>query len=339
MKSHYLLLLFLAVFAQFSCKNEVTTPSATEPNFDYSQVQSGGVRMIPIETPVGKFNVWTKKFGDNPNVKILLLHGGPAMGCEYMECFESFLPPMGWEMYEYDQLGAYRSDHPDDDTLWTTERYVEEVEQVRKALGMNKDNFYIIGNSWGGILGMEYALKYQENLKGLIVSNMQGSIPDYAKYNGVLRSQMRPTLLDSLDAFEAKGDFKNPVYMDLVVKEYYTKHICRLPEWPEPLNRCFTHLNEHIYVLMQGPSEFKVGGRLLTWDIMDQLNTIKTPTLMIGAKYDTMDPAAMEAMSKLVQKGRYLYCPEGSHLSMWDDQKNYYPGIIEFIKDVDGGRM
>ncbi len=338
------LIFIFTLLAIASCKQaaQPNTPEAgttPEPSFDYSVVQAGGVKMVPIETPAGKFNVWTKKFGDNPRIKVLLLHGGPAMGCEYMECFESFLPPMGWEMYEYDQLGSYRSDKPDNDDLWTTERFVEEVEQLRKALGMDKDNFYIIGNSWGGILGMEYALKYQDNLKGLIVSNMQGSIPEYEKYNKVLRSQMRQTLLDSLTFYESKEDYKNPAYMDLVFKEYYTKHICRLPEWPEPLNRCFTHLNEHIYVLMQGPSEFKVGGRLLTWDIMDKLKTIRVPTLMIGAKHDTMDPAAMESMSKMVQKGRYLYCPEGSHLSMWDDQKNYYPGIIQFIKDVDGGKM
>jgi proline iminopeptidase len=168
---------------------------------------------------------------------------------------------------------------------------------------------------------------------------MQGSIPAYEKYNSVLRSQMRKSLVDSLKVFEDKGDYKNPVYVDLVTKEYYTKHICRLAEWPDALNRSFQHMNEHIYVLMQGPSEFKVGGRLLTWDIMDQLKNFYVPTLMIGAKYDTMDPAAMEAMSKLVQKGRYLYCPEGSHLSMWDDQAHYYPGIIQFIKDVDGGKF
>ncbi len=322
-------------FLLFSCKNE---PAKTEETTATPATEEG-VRMIPVETPAGTFNVWTKKIGESPKVKVLLLHGGPAMGCEYMECFRDFLPKEGFEIYEYDQLGCARSDKPGNDDLWTTARYVEEVEQVRKALGMNKDNFYIIGNSWGGILGMEYALKYQDNLKGLVVSNMQASIPEYAKYNGVLRSQMRKSLVDSLTVFEEKEDYKNPVYMDLVMKEYYTKHICRLPEWPDGLNRSFEHMNEHIYVLMQGPSEFKVGGRLLTWDIMDRLKEIKVPTLMIGAKYDTMDPAAMEKMAGMVQKGRYLYCPNGSHLAMWDDQANYYPGIITFIKDVDAGKM
>jgi proline iminopeptidase len=111
--------------------------------------------------------VWTKRFGNNPKIKVLLLHGGPGGTHEFFESFESFFPQEGIEFYEYDQLGSYFSDQPKDSSLWVTERFVEEVEQVRKALGLNKDNFYLLGHSWGGILAMEYALKYQDNLKGL----------------------------------------------------------------------------------------------------------------------------------------------------------------------------
>jgi proline iminopeptidase len=252
-----------------------------------------------------------------------------------MEAFESFFPKEGFEMIEYDQLGSYYSDQPTDSSLWTTERFVEEVEQVRQALGLTKDNFYLLGNSWGGILAMEYALKYQQHLKGLIICNMMASIPDYEKYNGVLRAQMRPGLVDTLQSYESKGLFKDPVYQELVFNEYYTKHLCRLPEWPEPVNRCFKHINETIYVMMQGPSEFKVGGRLLTWDRKADLPKIAVPTLTVGAKYDTMDPAHMEWMSKQVKNGKYLYCPNGSHLSMWDDQKIFMEGVIKFIKETD----
>ena len=302
-----------------------------------SGIQSGGVRMIPIETSVGKFNVWTKRIGNNPRIKVLLLHGGPAMTHEYMEAFESFFPKEGFEMIEYDQLGSYYSYQPTDSVLWTTERFVEEVEQVRKALNLDKDNFYILGNSWGGILAMEYALKYQNNLKGMIICNMMASIPDYEKYNGVLRSKMRKSLVDSLQAFEDKGQFKNPVYQQLVLDEYYTKHLCRLPVWPDPVNRSFKHVNEEIYVMMQGPSEFKTGGRLITWDRKADLPKISVPTLTVGAKYDTMDPEHMKWISTQVQKGEYLYCPNGSHLAMWDDQKVFMEGVIKFIKDVDKG--
>ena len=333
----YLTLLLVATIFITSCnQNNKTSLEQYFAPVD-SGIQSGGVRLIPIETSVGKFNVWTKRIGNNPRIKVLLLHGGPAMTHEYMEAFESFFPKEGFEMIEYDQLGSYYSDQPTDSVLWTTERFVEEVEQVRKALNLDKDNFYILGNSWGGILAMEYALKYQNNLKGMIICNMMASIPDYEKYNGVLRSKMRKSLVDSLQAFEDKGQFKNPVYQQLVLDEYYTKHLCRLPVWPDPVNRSFKHVNEEIYVMMQGPSEFKTGGRLITWDRKADLPKISVPTLTVGAKYDTMDPEHMKWMSTQVQKGKYLYCPNGSHLAMWDDQKVFMEGVIKFIKDVDKG--
>ncbi|TDO29430.1 proline iminopeptidase-family hydrolase [Sediminibacterium goheungense] len=330
-------ILFLILLIQvFSCNQKQTTVADYFAHKD-SGVQVAGIKMVPIQTPVGTFKVWTKTIGNNPRIKVLLLHGGPAMTHEYMEAFESFFPKEGFEMIEYDQLGSYYSDQPTDSSLWTTERFVEEVEQVRVALGLNKDNFYILGNSWGGILGMEYALKYQQHLKGLIICNMMASIPDYEKYNAVLRSQMRASLVDSLQAYEAKGQFKDPTYQSLVFQEYYTQHLCRLPELPDPVARAFKHVNESIYVMMQGPSEFKVGGRLLTWDRKADLPKITVPTLTVGARYDTMDPAHMEWMSKQVKNGKYLYCPNGSHLAMWDDQKVFMEGVIKFIKETDAG--
>lgn len=304
--------------------------------FSYpDSLEAAGVKMIPITTPKGTFKVWTKRFGNNPKIKILLLHGGPAMTHEYMECFETFFQREGFEFYEYDQLGSYYSDQPADSTLWNTERFVEEVEQVRKAIGADESNFYIIGNSWGGILGMEYALKYQKNMKALLVSNMVASAPEYGKYaETVLAKQMDPKVLAEIRAIEAKKDFNNPRYMELLIPNFYHEHICRLKEWPDALNRSLKHANGPIYVQMQGPSEFGISGLLAKWDIKNRLKEIAIPTLMIGAKYDTMDPKAMEEQSKMVQQGEYLYCPNGSHLAMWDDQKIYMNGVISFIKKV-----
>jgi proline iminopeptidase len=301
-----------------------------------SGVQVAGIKMVTIQTPVGKFRVWTKRIGNNPRIKVLLLHGGPAMTHEYMECFESFFPRQGFEMIEYDQLGSFYSDQPRDSSLWSTPRFVEEVEQVRKALNLDSSNFYLLGNSWGGILAMEYAFKYQKNLKGLIISNMMASMPAYEKYNGTLRAQMRKSLVDSLTSYENKGLYHDTTYQKLVINEYYHKHICRLAEWPDPVNRALNHVNETIYVMMQGPSEFKTGGRLIKWDRSKDLAQITVPTLCIGAKYDTMDPDYMHWMSTQMPKGQYLYCPNGSHLAMWDDQQVYMNGVIKFIKDVDG---
>ena len=323
-----------------SCKQDSSQQNISLNNyFTYNDsVESAGVKMIPISTPVGNFKVWTKRFGNNPKIKILLLHGGPAMTHEYMECFETFFQREGFEFYEYDQLGSYYSDQPKDSSLWTTERFVEEVEQVRKAIGADKNNFYVLGNSWGGILAMEYALKYQQNLKGLVVANMVASAPEYGKYaDEVLAKQMNPEVLKEIKALEAKKDFTNPRYMELLIPNFYKEHLCRLTEWPDGFNRTMKHVNTEIYTMMQGPSEFGVSGRLANWDIKNRLHEIEVPTLMVGAKHDTMDPAAMEAQSKAVKKGRYLYCPNGSHLAMWDDQQVFMKGVINFIHDVDGG--
>jgi len=344
MKSSFLLILLSIVF--FSCtqkpedKSGGSTTVADYFNYGDSGVQSAGVKLIPIHTPVGDFKVWTKRFGNNPRIKILLLHGGPAMTHEYMECFESFFPKEGFEFYEYDQLGSYYSDQPKDSSLWTTDRFVEEVEQVRKAIGADSSNFYLLGNSWGGILAMQYALKYQGNMKALLVANMMASCPEYGKYaDEVLAKQMDPKVLAEIRAIEAKGDFSNPRYMELLIPNFYHEHLCRLKDWPDGVNRAMKHANEEIYVMMQGPSEFGIAGRLANWDIKGRLKEIKVPTLMEGAKFDTMDPKVMEEQSKLVQHGRYLYCPDGSHLSMWDDQQVFMSGVIQFIKDVDQNKM
>lgn len=337
---YLLLFLFIAGSCDTSTSLESSGSISVAEYFDYGEtgVRMAGIRMIPIKTPAGEFNVWTKRFGKNPRIKILLLHGGPAATAEYMECYQSFFPQEGFEFYEYDQLGSYRSDKPTDSSLWTVDRFVEEVEQVRQAIGADQSNFYVLGNSWGGLLAMSYALKYQEHLKGMIVTNMMSSCPEYGKYaENVLAKQMDPEVLKEIRALEAKQDFSNPRYMELLLPNFYARHMCRLEEWPEPVNRSFNHLNHEIYTLMQGPSEFGISGRIANWDIRDRLKEIKIPTLTVGATFDTMDPEHMKWMSTEVQKGRYLHCPNGSHLAMWDDQEIFMEGVIRFIKDVDAG--
>lgn len=336
-----LMALFISLIF-ISCNNNNKETAVAPADDLYKEIQTGGVKVIAIETPKGKFNVWTKRIGNNPKIKLLLLNGGPGATHEYFECFENFLLPEAVELIYYDQLGCGLSDNPKDTTMWDLGRFVEEVEQVRKALNLNKDNFYLLGHSWGGILAMQYALKYQDNLKGLIISNMMSSCPAYGKYaQEVLAPQFDPKILDTIRQIEAKGDFQNPKYMELLMPNFYAKHICRLPleQWPEPLNRGLSKMNQSLYVTMQGPSEFGVGGNLINWDVSKELPKIKTPTLTIGGKHDTMDPEHMKWMSTQVQHGRNITCPNGSHMSMYDDQKNYFPGLIQFIKDVDAGKF
>ncbi|HTK71845.1 MAG TPA: proline iminopeptidase-family hydrolase [Croceibacterium sp.] len=291
--------------------------------------------MIPIHTPKGDFKVWVKRVGNNPTLKVLLLHGGPGVPHDYMEAMDAFLPAAGIEYYYYDQLGAGNSDQPHDDSLWTTDRFVDEVEQVRTALGLRKDNFCLLGQSWGGLLAIEYALRHQDHLKCLVISNMMASIPAYNEYaRTVLMPQLRPEDLATIQRLEAEHKTDDPRYMGILVPQFYEKHFLRRPaaDWPEPVNRAFAKENEHIYTLMQGPSELGASGRLANWDRFDDLKRIRVPTLVIGAKYDTMDPAYMEKMAKQLPHGEYAFMANGSHLAMYDDQQRYFAALVAFLK-------
>jgi proline iminopeptidase len=319
-----------------------STPAAYFDTTGREDILGGGARLIPVTTPRGTFRVWTKRVGNNPTIKVLLLHGGPGLTHEYWEAVDSYFPGAGVEYYYYDQLGSYYSDQPKDTSLWNTARFVDEVEQVRTALGLDAKNFYLMGNSWGGLLAIEYALAHQQHLRGLIVSNMMASIPAYNEYaRKVLMPAMDPKVLAEVQAIEARQDYTNPRYMELLIPSHYQQHILRMPpeQWPDPVNRAFKHINPDIYVPMQGPSELGASGKIERWDRTADLPKITVPTLMIGARYDSMDPAHMEWMSKQVKRGRYLYCPNGSHLSLYDDQKTYFDGVLAFLRDVDQGRF
>ncbi len=316
--------------------------SSYHDNTGRDDVLSGGVRRIRITTPKGTFHVWTKRVGNNKTAKLLLLHGGPGFTHEYFEAFDSYLPGAGIEYYYYDQLGSYYSDQPDDSELWDTPRFVEEVEQVRQALGLDSGNFYLLGQSWGGMLALEYALEYPQHLKGLVISNMMASIPAYNEYaQKMFKSTMDSAVLEEIERLEAAQDYANPRYMELLIPHHYVQHILRIPhdQWPDPVNRAMRHMNPAVYIPMQGPSELGASGKLAQWDRTADLGKIAVPTLVVGARHDTMDPTHMEMMAGRVAHGRYLYCPEGSHLAMYDDQEVYMKGVIRFILDVDTGRF
>ena len=298
-------------------------------------VLSGGVKLVPIQTPQGDFRVWTKRVGNNPSTRLLLLHGGPGATHEYFEACDSYLPAAGIEYYYYDQLGSAYSDQPDDPSLWEIDRFVEEVEQVRVALNLDRNNFYLLGHSWGGVLAIEYALKYQRHLKGIVISNMMASIPAYNAYaRSALMPAMDQSALKEIQRLESENDFENPRYMELLVEQHYVHHVLRMPveQWPDPVNRAFAKINKSIYVPLQGPSELGASGKLEQWDRTADLKDIDVPALTIGARYDTMDPRHMEWMAGQLPRGRYLHCPEGSHMAMYDDQATYFEGLTRFLQ-------
>jgi proline iminopeptidase len=334
-------LLLAGTLALFSCGDDL--PGAKGNYFDNAgrdDVLSGGVKMIPIDTPKGTFRVWTKRVGNNPTMKVLLLHGGPGATHEAFAAFDSYFPAAEIEYYYYDQLGSHYSDQPDEPDLWEIPRFVEEVEQVRQSLGLDRDNFYLYGLSWGGILAIEYALKYQQHIKGMVISNMMASIPAYNEYaETVLMPAMDQTILAEIKEYERTEDYENPRYLELLLENHYVFHVLRMPveQWPDPVMRTLNHINPSVYIPMQGPSELGASGKLLEWDRTDDLHKITVPTLVIGAQHDTMDPQHMAWMAGSLPNARYLHCPDGSHLALYDDQEVYFDGLVRFIRDVDSG--
>jgi proline iminopeptidase len=295
---------------------------------------AGGVRMIPVSTPAGDFQVWTKRFGNNPDLRLLLLHGGPGATHEYLESVDGYLPAAGVEYYLYDQLGSSYSDQPDEPSLWEIDRFVDEVEQVRVALGLGPESFVLYGQSWGGILAIEYALAHQQHLKGLVISNMMASIPAYNRYaEEVLMPAMDQEALAEIKRLEAAGETADPSYDALLMEHHYVHHVCRLPadEWPEPVNRGLAHTNQSIYVPLQGPSELGASGKLERWDRTADLHRIDVPTLVMGAEHDTMDSAHLRWMAEELPQGCYHHSPDGSHLALVDDADTYFEGLVEFL--------
>ncbi|MEP6993077.1 MAG: proline iminopeptidase-family hydrolase [Acidobacteriota bacterium] len=307
-------------------------PQAPKAPARSGEVKTAGIRLIPVD---GKYKVWTKKVGAGA-IQVLTLHGGPGITHEYFECFEDFLPQAGIQFYYYDQLGSAYSDQPDDPSLWTMDRFRDEVEQVRAALGL--EHFYLYGQSWGSMLAIEYALKYPQHLKGLVLSSMTASIDAYVKYVNTLRAALPKEILDVLEKYEAKGEFEAPEYQEAMFQGVYHRHVCRLDPWPDPVARAFKHINNQVYGTMQGPNEFVVTGTFKDWDRWKDLPRIDVPTLVIGARYDEMNPDDIRKEGQLLPRCRTLICDNGSHLAMWDDQEAYFRGLIGFLHDVQNGR-
>ena len=229
---------------------------------------------------------------------------------------------------------------PADTTLWNIPRFVEEVEAVRKGLGL--EQFYLLGHSWGGMLAMEYLTKYQSHVKAAVLSNMTAGIKSYVAYTKKQKIEFfTPRELALYDSLDRRKDYSSQTYQDLVNKNLYTHVLCRLPyeSWPEPLVRAIKKSNNIIYIQMQGVDEFHVTGNFKNWEMWDRLPSIKVPTLVLGGMYDEMNPVDMRLEGKLIPNSRTYLCPNGSHMSMYDDQLNYFSHLTGFLHDVDENKF
>ncbi|MFA6916802.1 MAG: proline iminopeptidase-family hydrolase [Parachlamydiales bacterium] len=279
------------------------------------------------------YRVWTQRVGKGP-IKILTLHGGPGCSHEYLECLADFFPGDKYQVIFYDQLGSYYSDQPDDPSLWTVSRFCDEVEEVRIGLGL--EDFYLYGQSWGGMLAIEYAINYPKHLRGVIFSNITGSVDSYVTYLSHLRSQLPQVVQDKLKYYEDKEDYENPEYEKLLFKQLYNKHVCLVDPWPQAFVLAFAHINKQVYLTMQGPNEFIVNGNFRNWNRWNDLHTIKTPSLFICGRHDTMSPEDNIRMGQLVPNATVKICENGSHGALYDDQENYFQALHDFIDSVEG---
>jgi|ERR1700722_5027045 len=254
------LILFACSFWLLILSQLQAVETLQKEDMNLKTVKVGGVQLVKLDNG---YQVWTKRVGKGP-IKILLLHGGPGYTHECLECFEDFFPSEQFQLIYYDQLGSYYSDQPKDPSLWKIERFCQEIEQVRQALEL--ENFYLYGYSWGSMLAIEYALKYQNYLKGLILSNMTASVASYETYLNELKGQLPQIILDQLESYEKSGNITDPEYEKLMFEQIYSRYICRIDPWPEPLLRTARHFNKEVHDTVFGPNEFVITGTCKQWN-------------------------------------------------------------------------
>lgn len=279
-----------------------------------------------------EYKVWTKKMGKG-NMQMLCLHGGPGANHAYLTFLDNHLKNANLTYYYYDQLGSGKSDKPNNKNLWRLERFVEEVETVRKNLGL--DHFILFGQSWGGLLAIEYALKYQDHLQGLIISNMTASVPSYIKHVNELRQKLPKEIQEKLSKYEALNDYQNEEYQKIMMEEVYSKYLCRKQPMPDLVQNAFVEINQEVYETMQGPNEFVVNGNLKDWDRWQDIKLIDVPTLLSVGEYDTMSKDDIVKMSQIMPNATVSICPNGSHLSMCDDPEHYFQDLLAFLKKLE----
>jgi len=305
---------------------------------DGKGIKTGGSRRIRL---TNGHEVWSKHVALQNGQRsryppLLLLHGGPGGNSVYFECFEDFLPRNGIEFYYLDQLDSHCSDQPKDPKLWTIEQYVDQVEQVRKAWGLDK--VILLGHSWGGILTYESCLKYQNDghIVGAVICNMEPSIDDMLQHiDKVLRPQLPPEAERYMREVEARKDWKDERYQHLTTHEFYTRFLCRRPyaEWPEPIHRSFRFMSTPIYEHFQGDNEMVVTGTMAGWSVKDRLKDIKVKTLVMATDNDTMSPDGMRFAASNIPNAR-LWMGKGGHFSFYDSQDSFFQALIPFVKEL-----
>ncbi len=262
-----------------------------------------------------------------------VLHGGPGAAHDYLEPIEA-LAATGRPVIFYDQLGCGLSDHPHDPSLWEVPLFVEEVGAVRQALGL--DRLHILGQSWGGMLGMEYALTQPEGLVSLIVADSPASMTQWVSEANRLRAALPPEVQARLLQHESAGTTASAEYQDAVAV-FYGRHVCRTDPLPEYVQRSFAQIeaDPEVYHTMNGPSEFHVVGRLKDWDITARLGEIRAPTLVLSGRYDEATPLIAQTVQQGIPGAQWVLFEESSHMPHVEETGHYLQVVDEFLTRIE----
>lgn len=283
--------------------------------------------------PVDGYRVWYRSVGggEGEHTPLLILHGGPGVPHDYLENLEALASDTQRVIF-YDQLGCGRSDQPDDTSLWRVERFVEELATVRRELGL--DRAHILGQSWGGMLAIEYALTQPQGLVSLILSNTTSSIPLWVAEANRLRSELPPEVNDMLSRHEAAGTTDDQEYQD-AMQVFYDRHLVRVKPIPEYVQRALDNTG-FVYAYMNGPSEFHVTGVIKDWDRTDRLSEIQVPTLILSGRYDEATPAINTILHKGMTGSEWILFENSSHLSHVEEPELYMQTVRAFLDRVEG---
>ncbi len=283
-----------------------------------------------VAVPGGR--VWYRAVGEG-GIPLLCLHGGPGFTHFYLERLEDLAGHR--QVIFYDQLGCGNSDRPDDDSLWTVERFVEELVRVREALGLQR--LHLFGSSWGGMLAMQYVLDRQPDLESLILCGSPASIPRWIRECAELLAEEPETVQQAIRRHKESGFTACPEYQAAILG-FYKKHVCRLDPWPDGLERSFAEAGYQVYNYMNGPSEFTVVGTLKDWDVTGRLDQIRLPTLLIGGRFDECRPAHLEDMHRRIKGSQLATIEDASHLCFAEQPQQFLKIVNTFLHDVEGRR-
>lgn len=290
----------------------------------WSEIEPDEIKDVTVDG----YTVKTYSFGSSDNV-ILCANGGPGLPCDYLRDSHSCLAAEGYRVVAWDQLGTGSSDRPTDPALWTIQRYVEETETVRTALGLGKVHF--LGQSWGGWLGIEYALTYPDSLRSLILENTAGDIPHLVSELNRLRDALGSETVAMMQRHEALGTLDHPEYEAAVTILNY-RHVCRLDEWPAPVKRSLDDWNMGPYGTMQGPNEFLYTGNMAEWNRIPDMHKIKVPCLITTGQHDELTPACARRMHEQLPDSEIHVFPNSSHMPFFEEPQAYYPALLKFLE-------